>query len=69
MNVLVEEHPQLLLCLMISILLMVLTGTVVDTKICHPSEFDFYLCSHAGIQVHYPLHSCACGRNTLLCID
>lgn len=25
-------------------------GTVVDTKICHPSEFDFYLCSHAGIQ-------------------
>ncbi|CAN0857208.1 Protein argonaute 10 [Linum grandiflorum] len=28
----------------------VLPGTVVDTKICHPSEFDFYLCSHAGIQ-------------------
>ena len=26
-------------------------GTVVDTKICHPTEFDFYLCSHAGIQV------------------
>lgn len=26
-------------------------GTVVDSKICHPSEFDFYLCSHAGIQV------------------
>uniref|UniRef100_A0A0E0HXM8 Uncharacterized protein n=1 Tax=Oryza nivara TaxID=4536 RepID=A0A0E0HXM8_ORYNI len=25
-------------------------GTVVDTNICHPSEFDFYLCSHAGIQ-------------------
>ncbi|KAG9136026.1 hypothetical protein Leryth_015887, partial [Lithospermum erythrorhizon] len=25
-------------------------GTVVDTKICHPTEFDFYLCSHAGIQ-------------------
>ncbi|CAA6666327.1 unnamed protein product [Spirodela intermedia] len=22
----------------------------VDSKICHPSEFDFYLCSHAGIQ-------------------
>lgn len=21
-----------------------------DTKICHPVEFDFYLCSHAGIQ-------------------
>ncbi|TVU45671.1 hypothetical protein EJB05_05172, partial [Eragrostis curvula] len=28
----------------------ILPGTVVDTKICHPSEFDFYLCSHAGIQ-------------------
>ncbi|KAL9999018.1 putative Piwi domain, ribonuclease H-like superfamily, argonaute linker 2 domain-containing protein [Helianthus debilis subsp. tardiflorus] len=23
---------------------------VVDTKICDPVEFDFYLCSHAGIQ-------------------
>ncbi|KAM0874642.1 hypothetical protein ACQ4PT_037326 [Festuca glaucescens] len=28
----------------------ILPGTIVDTKICHPSEFDFYLCSHAGIQ-------------------
>ena len=27
-------------------------GTVVDSKICHPTEFDFYLCSHAGIQVN-----------------
>lgn len=26
-------------------------GTTVDTKITHPTEFDFYLCSHAGIQV------------------
>ncbi|KAM0838402.1 hypothetical protein ACQ4PT_060985 [Festuca glaucescens] len=25
--------------------------TVVDSKICHPTEFDFYLCSHAGIQM------------------
>ncbi|KAH7434407.1 hypothetical protein KP509_06G016100 [Ceratopteris richardii] len=25
-------------------------GTVVDTTITHPREFDFYLCSHAGIQ-------------------
>lgn len=25
-------------------------GTVVDTNICHPSQYDFYLCSHAGIQ-------------------
>ena len=29
-------------------------GTVVDSKICHPTEFDFYLCSHAGIQVEIP---------------
>ncbi|XP_071713256.1 protein argonaute 1C-like [Rutidosis leptorrhynchoides] len=28
----------------------ILSGNVVDTKICHPTEFDFYLCSHAGIQ-------------------
>ncbi|KAG4925487.1 hypothetical protein JHK87_051027 [Glycine soja] len=28
----------------------ILLGTVVDSKICHPIEFDFYLCSHAGIQ-------------------
>ncbi|KAJ0601803.1 putative Piwi domain, ribonuclease H-like superfamily [Helianthus annuus] len=28
----------------------ILPATVVDTKICHPVEFDFYLCSHAGIQ-------------------
>ncbi|XP_077404063.1 protein argonaute-3 isoform X2 [Vanacampus margaritifer] len=25
-------------------------GTTVDTDITHPHEFDFYLCSHAGIQ-------------------
>uniref|UniRef100_A0A7N0V8L2 Piwi domain-containing protein n=1 Tax=Kalanchoe fedtschenkoi TaxID=63787 RepID=A0A7N0V8L2_KALFE len=36
----------------------ILPGTVVDQKICHPMEFDFYLNSHAGIQgtsrpVHY----------------
>ncbi|GJY90118.1 PAZ domain-containing protein [Tanacetum coccineum] len=28
----------------------ILRGTVLDTKICHPFEFDFYLCSHGGIQ-------------------
>ncbi|CAA2934468.1 argonaute MEL1-like [Olea europaea subsp. europaea] len=26
-------------------------GTVIDTKICHPNGFDFYLCSHAGTRV------------------
>ncbi|KAK8581733.1 hypothetical protein V6N12_071942 [Hibiscus sabdariffa] len=31
----------------------ILPGTVVDSKICHPTEFDFYLCSHAGIQVWF----------------
>lgn len=25
-------------------------GTCVDQKICHPAQYDFYLCSHAGIQ-------------------
>ena len=25
-------------------------GLVVDRTVCHPSEFDFYLCSHFGIQ-------------------
>ncbi|XP_074274658.1 protein argonaute PNH1-like isoform X2 [Silene latifolia] len=28
--------------------LNVMPGTVVDTKICHPCQFDFYLCSHPG---------------------
>ncbi|KAI9002409.1 Piwi domain-containing protein [Gaertneriomyces semiglobifer] len=28
----------------------VLPGTVIETGITHPSEFDFYLCSHPGLQ-------------------
>ncbi|RZB74928.1 Protein argonaute 5 isoform B [Glycine soja] len=28
----------------------IMPGTVVDTHICHPREFDFYLNSHAGMQ-------------------
>ncbi|KAL6578222.1 argonaute 5 [Orobanche minor] len=30
----------------------ILPGTMVDRNICHPSRFDFYLCSHAGIHVY-----------------
>lgn len=25
-------------------------GTVIDSKITHPNEYDFYLCSHSGLQ-------------------
>ena len=32
-------------------------GTTVDTSITHPFEFDFYLCSHAGIQVSILAHT------------
>lgn len=28
-------------------------GTTVDVCITHPTEFDFYLCSHQGIQVRF----------------
>lgn len=28
-------------------------GTTVDVCITHPTEFDFYLCSHQGIQVNF----------------
>ncbi|KAJ3322581.1 Eukaryotic translation initiation factor 2C [Boothiomyces sp. JEL0866] len=28
----------------------VLPGTIVEQKITHPSEYDFYLCSHPGLQ-------------------
>ncbi|CAA7061275.1 unnamed protein product [Microthlaspi erraticum] len=33
------------------------SGTVVDTKVIHPSEYDFYLCSHhGGIGTSKPTH-------------
>lgn len=32
------------------------SGTIVDTQITHPTEVDFYLCSHSSIQVGY--YSC-----------
>ena len=31
-------------------------GTIVDTAITHPSHIDFYLVSHASIQVTHPNH-------------
>ncbi|XP_070038160.1 protein argonaute 5-like isoform X1 [Nicotiana tomentosiformis] len=35
----------------------ILPGTVVDTKICHPMEFDFYLCSHGSMEgTSHPAH-------------
>jgi hypothetical protein len=46
-----------------------LIGTVVDSKICHPRNFDFYMCAHAGMIV-----SCLwflnflCGGLRLFCL-
>ncbi|KHF99222.1 Protein argonaute 4 -like protein [Gossypium arboreum] len=39
-----------------------LHGTVIDKKVCHPKNNDFYLSTHAGMigitrQTHYHLHS------------
>ncbi|KAF0909917.1 hypothetical protein E2562_001181, partial [Oryza meyeriana var. granulata] len=42
----------------------ILPGTVVDAKICHPSEFDFYLCSHSGIQIR-TLHAISLYRRPI----
>jgi len=39
----------------------------VDSKICHPTEFDFYLCSHAGIQVEDSFISLLCWALWLQC--
>lgn len=36
------------------------SGTIIDTQITHPTELDFYLCSHASIQVsnyNYFIHN------------
>jgi hypothetical protein len=36
-------------------LIYLFVGTIIESKISHATEFDFYLCSHAGIQVGLPL--------------
>jgi eukaryotic translation initiation factor 2C len=46
----------------------ILPGTVVDSKICHPTEFDFYLCSHAGIQVITTICQMACFHYVNICL-
>lgn len=35
-------------------------GTIVDTEITHPSDIDFYLVSHASIQVRTLVHIYLC---------
>lgn len=35
----------------------ILPGTVIDTEVCHPFEFDFFLNSHAGLKgTNKPAH-------------
>ena len=43
-------------------------GTTVDVGITHPTEFDFYLCSHAGIQVYYVLFERSTYYKTKRCL-
>ncbi len=39
-------------------------GTTVDVGITHPTEFDFYLCSHAGIQVEIVVAKLSSNKQT-----
>jgi hypothetical protein len=37
-------------------------GTIIDKDVCHPTNYDFFLCSHAGLIVciltmEYPVFS------------
>lgn len=38
-----------------SLLTFCFTGTIIDNKICHPRNYDFYLCAHAGmiVSIHF----------------
>ncbi len=31
---------------------IICAGTIIDKDVCHPSNYDFFLCSHAGLYVH-----------------
>jgi hypothetical protein len=33
----------------------ILAGTIIDNKVCHPRNNDFYLCAHAGMIVSISL--------------
>jgi len=33
------------------LIFFLVAGTVIDNKICHPRNYDFYMCAHAGMIV------------------
>jgi eukaryotic translation initiation factor 2C len=54
----VDRSGNILPLVIIFLLILILSyrcGTVIDSKIFHPTEIDFYLCRHGGIQVDFPL--------------
>lgn len=36
---------------MFQFLYLLFAGTIIDNKVCHPKNNDFYLCAHAGMIV------------------
>ena len=38
--------------------LFLISGTIVDEHLCHPKDYDFYLCAHAGIIVSFFFFFC-----------
>ena len=60
-HTLIELAVYLLVCLLFVVKQIgrsgnIPAGTTVDVGITHPNEFDFYLCSHAGVQVVHMIH-------------
>ena len=43
-------------CIDASSLLSLFAGTVIDNQVCHPHNYDFYMCAHAGmiVSVFFP---------------